>query len=105
VYDSDGTSSVESVEALVRDILSQQQPDAVYTCGSHRLLMLLQRVLGDFPHIRGEVAMEQRMACGMGVCLSCVRMFDQDGDKKFLRVCREGPVFPIRDVVGEVEFG
>ena len=49
--------------------------------------------------------MEQRMACGMGVCLSCVRLFDHDGDKQFLRVCREGPVFPIRDVVGEVEFG
>ena len=45
------------------------------------------------------------MACGMGVCLSCVRLFDRAGDKQFLRVCREGPVFPIGDVVGEVEFG
>jgi len=52
------------------------------------------------------VAMEQRMACGMGVCLSCVRLFDNGvGEKQFLRVCREGPVFPIRSVVGEVEFG
>jgi dihydroorotate dehydrogenase electron transfer subunit len=49
--------------------------------------------------------MEQHMACGMGVCLSCVRMFDCEGDRRFLRVCREGPVFPIREVVGEVEFG
>ena len=82
----------------------------VYTCGSHRLLMLLQRVLADYPVIRGEVAMEQRMACGMGVCLSCVRLFEcgtgaGQSDKQFLRVCREGPVFPIHTVVGEVEFG
>lgn len=105
VYDSDGTSSVEAVEALVRRLLDAHHHDVVYTCGSHRLLMLLQRVLADYPETRGEVAMEQRMACGMGVCLSCVRMFDIEGDKQFLRVCREGPVFSIRDVVGEVEFG
>jgi dihydroorotate dehydrogenase electron transfer subunit len=105
VFDADGTSSVEAMEVLLRSLIEGQRPDAVYTCGSHRLLMLLQRVLGDYPDIVGEVAMEQRMACGMGVCLSCVRLFDCDGDRKFLRVCREGPVFPIREVVGEVEFG
>jgi dihydroorotate dehydrogenase electron transfer subunit len=104
VFDADGTSSVEAMEVLLRELI-EQRPDAVYTCGSHRLLMLLQRVLSDYPRITAEVAMEQRMACGMGVCLSCVRLFDCDGDRKFLRVCREGPVFPIREVVGEVEFG
>lgn len=105
VFDSDASSSVDAVDTLVRRLLSERHHDVVHTCGSHRLLMLLKRVLEDFPQTRGEVAMEQRMACGMGVCLSCVRMFDRDGDKQFLRVCREGPVFPIREVVGEVEFG
>lgn len=105
VFDADGTSSVEAVEALIRRLIAEQRPDSIYTCGSHRLLMLLQRVLQDHPEVQGEVAMEQRMACGMGVCLSCVRLFDSDGDKQFLRVCREGPVFKIREVVGEVEFG
>ncbi|BAO90644.1 dihydroorotate dehydrogenase electron transfer subunit [Caballeronia cordobensis] len=105
VFDADGSSSVEAVEGLIRTLIEEQRPNAVYTCGSQRLLMLLQRVLSDYPHITAEVAMEQHMACGMGVCLSCVRMFDSDGDRRFLRVCREGPVFPIREVVGEVEFG
>jgi dihydroorotate dehydrogenase electron transfer subunit len=105
VFDADGSSSVEAMEVLLRQLIEKQRPDAVYTCGSHRLLMLLQRLLADYPQIVGEVAMEQRMACGMGVCLSCVRLFDCAGDRKFLRVCREGPVFPIREVVGEVEFG
>lgn len=111
VYDSDGSSAVENVETLLRRLIEEEAPQAVYTCGSHRLLMLLQRVLADYPGIRGEVAMEQRMACGMGVCLSCVRLFDCGKEKggkqdmQFLRVCREGPVFPISTVVGEVEFG
>jgi dihydroorotate dehydrogenase electron transfer subunit len=105
VYDSDGSSSVEAVDALVRQLLDAEHHAAIYTCGSHRILILLQRILESYPHTRGEVAMEQRMACGMGVCLSCVRLFDCGGNKQFLRVCREGPVFSIRDVVGEVEFG
>ncbi|MHA7680243.1 dihydroorotate dehydrogenase electron transfer subunit [Cupriavidus sp. PET2-C1] len=105
VFDADGSSSVQAMEVRMRGLIGQQRPDAVYTCGSHRLLMLLQRVLADHPEVVGEVAMEQRMACGMGVCLSCVRLFDCDGDKQFLRVCREGPVFSIHSVVGEVEFG
>jgi dihydroorotate dehydrogenase electron transfer subunit len=105
VYDSDGSSDVPRVESLVRGLLAGAATDAVYTCGSQRLLMLLQRVLRDFPSVLGEVAMEQHMACGMGVCLSCVRLFDVDGAKQFLRVCRDGPVFAIRDVVGEVRYG
>ncbi|WPB59522.1 dihydroorotate dehydrogenase electron transfer subunit [Xylophilus sp. GOD-11R] len=105
VHDSDGSSRVEAVERLLRRLLAERHHDAVYTCGSHRLLMALQTILADHPETRGEVAMEQRMACGMGVCLSCVRLFDIAGDRQFLRVCREGPVFPIREVVGEVEFG
>jgi len=104
VYDSDGTSAPEAVETWVRRLMDNERPQAVYTCGSHRLLMLLQRILGDYPGVVGEVALEQRMACGMGVCLSCVRMFDCEGGRQFLRVCRDGPVFPIRDVVDEVVF-
>jgi len=100
VFDSDGSSAVERVEPLVRRLIAAQKPDMVYTCGSNRLLELLQR-LG----VKGEVALEQQMACAMGVCLSCVRLFHEGGDKVFRRVCCEGPVFPLASVAGEVQFG
>lgn len=103
VFDSDGSSAVANVDALLRARIARDRPDAVYTCGSQRLLALLQRVLAGHPSMRGEVALEQRMACGMGVCLSCVRMFDDGATRAFRRVCREGPVFAIRDVVTEAE--
>jgi len=104
VFDSDGTSSVPRMETLLRTLIERDRPDAVYTCGSQRVLALLQHLLSEYPEIAGEVALEQRMACGMGVCLSCVRMFDDGHTRQFQRVCREGPVFAIRDVVGEVDF-
>jgi dihydroorotate dehydrogenase electron transfer subunit len=100
VFDSDGSSAVERVEPLIARLVAEQAPDMVYTCGSNRLLEVLQR-LG----VRGEVALEQQMACAMGVCLSCVRLFHEGHDKVFRRVCCEGPVFPIASVAGEVRFG
>ena len=104
VFDSDGSSAVGHVEVLLKKILDQQPVDMVYTCGSNRLLMLLQKTLAT-SNLRGEVALEQQMACAMGVCLSCVRLFEEGGEKVFRRVCCEGPVFPIATVSGEVQFG
>ena len=100
VFDSDGSSAVARVEPLIRNLLDAERPDMVYTCGSNRLLALLQE-LGA----QGEVALEQQMACAMGVCLSCVRLFNENGEKVFRRVCCEGPVFPLGAVAGEVQFG
>ena len=104
VFDADGSSALERVEPLLERLLGDEQPDMVYTCGSNRLLELLQRLLlrrGG----KGEVALEQQMACAMGVCLSCVRLFNDGPDKVFRRVCCEGPVFPLGSVAGEVQFG
>lgn len=104
VFDTDGSSAVERVEPLLARLIDEQRPDMVYTCGSNRLLTLLQKLLRDKP-IAGEVALEQQMACAMGVCLSCVRLFNEGGEKVFHRVCCEGPVFSINAVAGEVQFG
>jgi dihydroorotate dehydrogenase electron transfer subunit len=100
VFDSDGSSAVQRVKQILLKELEEQSPDMVYTCGSNRLLELLQRL-----RVKGEVALEQQMACAMGVCLSCVRLFDEGGEKVFRRVCCEGPVFPLAGVSGEVQFG
>lgn len=100
VFDSDGSSAVEQVEALLAKLLAAERPEMVYTCGSNRLLALLQKL-----RVEGEVALEQQMACAMGVCLSCVRLFNEGNAKVFRRVCCEGPVFPLGAVAGEVQFG
>ena len=47
------------------------------------------------PRKRGQVAMEERMGCAMGVCLGCVI----ETTRGPLRVCTEGPVFDIQRIV------
>jgi dihydroorotate dehydrogenase electron transfer subunit len=40
------------------------------------------------------VAVEEAMACGIGVCMTCVLpVVGEDGRSRFVRSCTEGPVF------------
>ena len=62
------------------------------------MLTLLQK-LGRRHGIPGEIALEQQMACGLGMCHCCVRPFARDGETVQLRVCREGPVFDLQEAM------
>jgi dihydroorotate dehydrogenase electron transfer subunit len=99
VLDSDGSSAVENVEAIVEGLIAAGKADAFFTCGSNRLLKLMQR-LGKKHGIPGQVAMEQIMVCGFGACYVCVRTFEVDGKRVLKRVCRDGPVFNMQEAVG-----
>lgn len=98
LLDSDGSASVERVEPLIEDYLASGAVDAVFTCGSARLLRLLQRQCAAHG-VPGQVALEQQMACGIGMCQCCVRPFQRDGHVLSLRVCRDGPVFGIEEAM------
>jgi dihydroorotate dehydrogenase electron transfer subunit len=99
VLDADNTSAVENVETIVAGLIAQGKADAFFTCGSNRLLKLMQR-LGKKHNIPGQVAMEQIMVCGFGACYVCMRTFEVDGQKVLRRVCRDGPVFNMQEAVG-----
>ena len=98
VTDSEGTSTVANVERLVRGRVAEGRADALFTCGSNRLLMLLQKIARQ-ESIPGQVALEQQMACGLGMCVCCVRQVRRGGQTLDLRVCREGPVFELEEPV------
>ena len=99
VLDSDNTSAVENIEAIIERLIAAGKADAFFTCGSNRLLKLMQR-LGKTHNIPGQVAVEQIMVCGFGACYVCVRTFEVDGKRVLKRVCREGPVFNMQEAVG-----
>lgn len=98
VTDSEGTSGVDNLEQLIEARIAQSGIDAFYTCGSNRMLNLLQR-LGAKHNIAGEIALEQQMACGIGMCQCCVRSLRRDGRIVHERVCKEGPVFDLQEAM------
>jgi dihydroorotate dehydrogenase electron transfer subunit len=99
VLDSDSSSSVENVEAILQRLIANRKADAFFTCGSNRLFQLMKR-LGKQHGIPGQIAMEQIMACGLGPCYVCVRTFEVDGKQELRRVCIEGPVFDLQEALG-----
>jgi dihydroorotate dehydrogenase electron transfer subunit len=99
VLDSDNSSAVENVETIIERLVAEGKADAFFTCGSNRLLKLMQR-LGKKHNIPGQIAMEQIMVCGFGACYVCMRTFEVDGKRVLKRVCRDGPVFNMQEAVG-----
>ncbi len=98
VTDSEGTSDTDTLRGLIEAEIAGPGVDALYTCGSNRLLRLLQEI-GARHAIPGQIALEQQMACGIGMCQCCVRPFRRDGGIVQERVCKEGPVFDLQEAV------
>lgn len=98
VTDTEGTSDPSHIRALIEGLISDQGVDAFYTCGSNRLLKLLQDI-GSSHGIPGQVALEQQMACGLGMCQCCVRPFNAENGIVHRRVCKEGPVFGLHEAM------
>lgn len=69
----------------------------VYACGPMPMLRSVQtttrEVLGE--RARTWLAVEESMACGVGVCMTCVLpvVSPDDGATRMLRACTAGPVF------------
>ena len=76
-----------AVDELLPDV------GVVYACGP----MAMLRAVADAATARGVpsyVAVEESMACGIGVCMTCVLpVVGEDGRTRFARSCVEGPVF------------
>jgi dihydroorotate dehydrogenase electron transfer subunit len=71
----------------------------IFACGPSAMLRSLARIIEDEP-AHCVVSLEERMACGIGACLGCVvETKDKDGKTYYKRVCKEGPVFDIREIV------
>ncbi|MBD3257382.1 NAD-dependent dihydroorotate dehydrogenase B electron transfer subunit [candidate division GN15 bacterium] len=66
-----------------------------YGCGPEAMLKAVDD-LGLELEIPGEVSLEAHMPCGFGVCLGCVVPLRKGGNA---RVCYEGPVFQIGEVL------
>lgn len=85
-----------AADLLREDIASGVKFDAAFCCGPEPMFRALQK----FPlGVPTYISLEERMGCGVGACLTCsCKIKTSDGDK-YLRVCKDGPVFPIEKVV------
>ena len=87
------TSLVE--ERLAEGCRADGRPyDFLAVCGPEPLMKIVASMGAD-ARVRTQVSLEERMACGIGACLSCVG--DTTSGKK--RSCVDGPIFEAEEVV------
>jgi dihydroorotate dehydrogenase electron transfer subunit len=80
-------------------VLITHHASRIYACGPDGMLKSVAKIAAEF-QIPAQLALENRMACGVGACLGCVlRIKSSDGGFEYKRVCTEGPIFDALDIV------
>lgn len=89
----DGTTGVTGkVTDVLPGIIETNQIDIIYSCGPMGMLEAINQIAMDLG-VMHQCAVEESMACGIGVCMTCVLPIrGEDGEIRMLRSCIEGPV-------------
>lgn len=87
------------VTDLARQALARsERPALAVACGPPPMLRAAASLMAEYD-VPCLVSLENHMACGFGVCFSCVMPIRQeDGSTDLRRVCVEGPIFDARAV-------
>ena len=107
IYTEDGSmGETGRVTQSLLEIVSQRNIDVIYSCGPMGMLSAITSLVSGTGVIH-QCAVEESMACGIGICMTCVLpVSNEDGSVSMLRSCIDGPVMDgayVRwDLVGKV---
>jgi dihydroorotate dehydrogenase electron transfer subunit len=86
-----GTRGV--ITDMLDQVIHDGRTDVIYACGPMPMLRQIT-VLARRYDIPVQAAVEEAMACGVGVCMTCVLpVIGSDGITRMVRSCVDGPVF------------
>ncbi len=74
--------------------LEKNKIDCIYACGPLPMLKAVKK-LAEEKNIPCQISLEEKMGCGMGVCLGCAvkTAASTEDNPQYLHVCKAGPVF------------
>jgi dihydroorotate dehydrogenase electron transfer subunit len=91
--DDGSTGTKGTVVDVLPDEIERTAALAVYACGPMGMLRAVGTVAQSYG-LPCQVAVEESMACGIGVCMTCVLpVVGDDGRTRMTRSCVDGPVF------------
>jgi dihydroorotate dehydrogenase electron transfer subunit len=95
----DGSSGTQGrVTEVIEPILDRHDGQVIYGCGPMPMLAAIAGI-AQRRGIASQCAVEEAMACGVGVCMTCVLpVVGTDGVTRMVRSCTDGPVFFGEDV-------
>lgn len=95
VTTDDGSLGVHGrVTDVLPDVIAKTGAEVIYACGPMAMLQAVS-AMATAHGLYSQCAVEEAMACGVGVCMTCVLpVIGDDGVTRMVRSCTEGPVFP-----------
>lgn len=91
----DGSEGHEGlITDLLPDMIGRCGTEVIYTCGPRPMMASVTKIALE-SGIPTQVAMEELMGCGIGVCMTCVTpVWNREGTGiANVRTCVDGPVF------------
>ena len=84
---------------FLKEDLKKQNIDCIYACGPLPMLKAI-RNLAIEKDIPCQISLEEKMGCGLGVCLGCAVKTARSTKEnpEYWHVCKGGPVFQAKDV-------
>jgi dihydroorotate dehydrogenase electron transfer subunit len=93
IFTEDGSmGETGRITTPIAQLITDLQIDVIYSCGPMAMLKAISQILdgGDVVH---QCAVEEAMACGIGICMTCVLPVKNEAGKiSNLRSCIDGPV-------------
>jgi dihydroorotate dehydrogenase electron transfer subunit len=92
-----GSAGIKGLVTSAIDKFLEKTPEQyrLYACGPPGMMKAIDQ-LAARKNIPGQISLEAPMPCGIGVCLGCILPLREGG---YTRVCREGPVYEIGEVL------
>ena len=81
-----------------RLLLSADESCRVVCCGPEPMMAAVSRMAQQFS-VPCEASLETPMACGIGICFTCVARIGSENDWDYKRTCVEGPIFDAEKIV------
>jgi dihydroorotate dehydrogenase electron transfer subunit len=96
----DGSAGLHGrVSDALPDIIEENQSEIIYSCGPMAMLEAIQEIADKYELVH-QASVEESMACGIGVCMTCVvPLRGEDGIVRMSRTCIDGPVMDGANVI------
>ena len=93
IFTEDGSAGDNGrVTDTLPELIKEFDARVIYSCGPMAMLEAIATIAKE-ADIAHQAAVEESMACGIGICMTCVMpVKDEKGEVKNLRSCIDGPV-------------
>jgi len=90
--DDGSAGTTGRVSDVLPGLITENEIDVIYSCGPMAMLAAITEISVSHGVVH-QCSVEESMACGMGVCMTCVLPVEgDDGVIRMTRTCVDGPV-------------